>query len=440
MQMSQIFSQQKREQSGEQWNALKAAQETKRLTDRFGDKSWSEANRWWRNTAEVTSYVVNFISILGAFYGVYWVMSFVSPWPALTAALSLGLLIGLEALQRKSCDEFWDHKFRSGKASPGWMALKLSLLGIAALASSFGTYQGTKDMAPKAEIITQDSTLAYLQAQADQLNKQIGSAQSNKNEQGVTFYHSQRAVKQLSAAQTRLIGSITDRITATDAKNQDIEQQQLATVEMVATITTLFYILLEIIFQLAMRYMSLYDYRLYLELVRQPQQSNRSNAPNQQPVANPYTAQNPANQFYQNNTDRTVVKGFQPQPTTPPPPVGKTPVGVVATTPTANSPQPTAHSPQVVSSTEIVEEIELQVVAQLDRFGKYYPSKWNNRGKGGGRPETIAANLADCLRVIEQLLDVQGGAALTQKTILRYDNCRTEYITNVAPHVQTTQP
>lgn len=128
------------------------------------------------------------------------------------------------------------------------------------------------------------------------------------------------------------------------------------------------------------------------------------------------------------------------QHATPPPPVGKTPVGLVATTPTAISPQPTAHSPQVVSSTEIVEEIELQIVAQLDRFGKYYPARWNQRVAAGGKLETIAANLADCLRVIEQLIDGQGGSTqLSRRTIERLNKAQIDYLNNVAPHVQTNQ-
>ncbi len=138
-----------------------------------------------------------------------------------------------------------------------------------------------------------------------------------------------------------------------------------------------------------------------------------------------------------------VVNGFQQQPTgsapTPPPPVGENRGSVVATSPTAVSPQPTAHSPQVrvATATEVVEDVERAVIEQLDRFGKYYPSKWNNRGQGGGKPETIAFNLANAIEVAEQLAG-QGG--VSAKTIARLEKCKIEYLTNVAPHVQNQQP
>lgn len=130
------------------------------------------------------------------------------------------------------------------------------------------------------------------------------------------------------------------------------------------------------------------------------------------------------------------VTGFRQAPTNPvaPPPLltAENRGAVVATT--SHSPQPTTHNPRVhvASTVEFVEDVERAVIEQLDRFGKYFPSKWNARGKGGGRPETIAFNLANCIEVVDELMKQGGISPATQS---RVERCRKAYQEEVLPNL-----
>lgn len=56
----------------------------------------------------------------------------------------------------------------------------------------------------------------------------------------------------------------------------------------------------------------------------------------------------------------------------------------------------------MIVSTEIRDDVEREIAEQIRRVQRYF-SKWNNRGKGGGKPETILENIADAFRIIDEL-------------------------------------
>lgn len=61
-----------------------------------------------------------------------------------------------------------------------------------------------------------------------------------------------------------------------------------------------------------------------------------------------------------------------------------------------------ASGTKVIVSTEIKEDVEREIAEQIRRIQRYF-SKWNNRGKGGGKPETIRQNIKDAFDVIKTL-------------------------------------
>lgn len=90
--------------------------------------------------------------------------------------------------------------------------------------------------------------------------------------------------------------------------------------------------------------------------------------------------------------------GFKIGVSAPPPPPLKQPETVVTT---AFQPVSVPET-KVIVSTEIRDDIEREIAEQIRRIQRYF-SKWNNRGKGGGKPETIQENIADAFRVIQTL-------------------------------------
>lgn len=88
--------------------------------------------------------------------------------------------------------------------------------------------------------------------------------------------------------------------------------------------------------------------------------------------------------------------------TTPPPPAEtrkpKQPETVVTT-----AFQPVSvPGTKVIVSTEIRDDVEREIAEQIRRIQRYF-SKWNNRGRGGGKPETIRENIQDAFLVIKNL-------------------------------------
>lgn len=57
---------------------------------------------------------------------------------------------------------------------------------------------------------------------------------------------------------------------------------------------------------------------------------------------------------------------------------------------------------RVIVSTEVRDDVEREIAEQIRRIQRYF-SKWNSRGKGGGKPETIRQNIEDAFAVIKTL-------------------------------------
>ena len=76
---------------------------------------------------------------------------------------------------------------------------------------------------------------------------------------------------------------------------------------------------------------------------------------------------------------------------------------------------------KVLKQTIIRDDIEREVAEQVRNIQRYF-HKWENRGKGGGRPETILANLATFFQTIRQLQQEGDiSATLKQKVVENWD-------------------
>jgi hypothetical protein len=137
-------------------------------------------------------------------------------------------------------------------------------------------------------------------------------------------------------------------------------------------------------------------------------------------------------QFSDNAAERRPI-GFRMQESpvsAPPLPETKQPKTVVTT---AFQPV-SAPETKVLKQTIIRDDIEREVAEQVRNIQRYF-TKWENRGKGGGRPETILANLASFFKTIAQLQQ-EGDISTALKTKVMELHLKYQTIT---PN-KTTQP
>lgn len=253
------------------FKAIKSQTRFEKLHSRFSQKDFVQENERWRLVAVVTSYLINALSISGAFYGAFSLFQWFGAGREISGALALVLLALVEIARRWAADGIWDKWFHVGKVAGGLLALNIALFAISASSSGYGIYTGIEDSAPPPQAI-QDSTLNKMEAEAAAIRSDIETAKKTKWKGTVTV-DAQRTIKSSSKSLATLTDAITERRAALSSKQEATEQEHRLTVQHVGMIAVCIYLLLEIVFQVCIRFVSYYDWREYILRTEQGQKS-----------------------------------------------------------------------------------------------------------------------------------------------------------------------
>lgn len=422
------------------WQAKKA----EKLAKRFGHKSWCERHSLLKGMAYSFSFLINVISIIGAFYGTYWAFQFMGGSPYVSAALAALLLVLLEVAKRHSSDEVWDQYWSLRQVNMGWVGLSVILFIISAALSGFGIWQGTQDFAPQANIIRNDSTLTMLSKELANSERTIEALGNNKNEQGVVFYHSQRAIKEFATQQNALLGALLKKQNEIDQLNNTATQQQQMTVQRAATIALLLYLMLEVLFECCMSFCSHYDFRDYLEeagiTAAQFQNVDFRNSSEFKNLINNYPHNSYNSIPYQENGigfSAIANRMWKNNSLNHPHPSEETRGSRVYTqfhSSTPNEENP-AEKKQIRIVEEVVEDAEKAIEELCGKIQKFYPSRWNKVAERNGTLTTMATNFHRFLAEIEDIKKENPTMKLSQKWRDRVAEYHTIFKTTITPHI-----
>jgi len=253
------------------FKAIKSQTRFEKLHSRFSQKDFVQENERWRLVAVVTSYLINALSISGAFYGAFSLFQWFGAGREISGALAVVLLALVEIARRWAADGIWDKWFHVGKVAGGLLALNLALFAISASSSGYGIYTGIEDSAPPVEVV-QDSTLTKMESEAAAIRSDIETAKKTKW-RGTVTVDAQRTIKSSSKSLATLTDAITERRAALSSKQEATEQEHRLTVQHVGMIAVGIYLLLEIVFQCCIRFVSLIDWREYVLRIEQGQKT-----------------------------------------------------------------------------------------------------------------------------------------------------------------------
>ena len=221
--------------------------------------------------ALVVSFLINGISISGAFYGAFSLFQWFGVGKEFSGALAVVLLSLVQVGRRWAADGVWDKWFHVKRIAAGLIALNVALFIISASSSGYGIYTGILDSAPPPYSI-QDTVLQKLEAEAAALQSNIDASKKTTWKGKITT-DSQKAIRAYSSALVTLTDAITARRTALSSKQAATEQQHTYTVQNVALVAVGVYLCLELVFHVCMAFMSFFDWREYLLRLEQGQKS-----------------------------------------------------------------------------------------------------------------------------------------------------------------------
>lgn len=393
------------------FSSVTANNKREQLRQRFGKKSWCEDRRWWKTTATLCSYVFQIVSVVAAFYGGLKILQFIGAPTPLAAALSIALLVLLEFTKRRSSDHVWDIRWSQTRFDWSWVQLSFFLFLISAAVSGFGIYQGTKDFAPQADLITNDSTLTLLNQQLANINTATSEAAKTKNEEGVIFWPMQRAIEKFAEGQNMVAASIIERSENIDRENNQRLQQQAVTVAQAAMIGLCVCFILELLFEICMRFNSLFDFRDYLETEGLTAQQFHSAEFQGSQQFQDMMDNLPPHHHY-NKTEvgfKAIENRLKHTGTSQPETVGNTSgrrlgellsetLGTPVITTFQDSPRTET---KVIVSTETVPDVEREISGQIRRIQRYN----SKLEQGIGKAATAYKNIADALKTINELLE-----------------------------------
>lgn len=239
-------------------------QRKEKLRRRFEKGDFCTQNKAWRFICSLVSYVVQILSALTCYYGVYYALNFVTSSPIFAMLFTAVLLIAMLWVQRESSDRFWDNFWQTSKIDYKWIVLSASIALISAAGSTFGIYKGIEENVAEAAVITNDSTLLALQSNQDKIAQDIALAQKTRWKGTVTS-DSQKAIKSFAKTQSKLVEALLLRQSTVDGKNEVIEAEHKKDVFQAILFCVILYLLLELIFEVCMSFASKYDYIKYLE-------------------------------------------------------------------------------------------------------------------------------------------------------------------------------
>lgn len=236
----------------------------KMLEEKIRPKSYYQKNKGLKQTLLVLSYLFNIVSALTASYLIYWLTKWLTDTDALAWVIAALFLFFLEKLKRLSSNEFFQVWFFKKKIAAGWLGFSLFIFAISVAGTYFGAEQGTKDLAPVAPIVIQDSLLSSLYADKDTLEFQIKQARETRW-RGTTTNSSQKTIVLLTDQKGKIQQRISEREQMKSSGNAIIEEVHKKEVALTAITLAWISVLMEVLFELCIGYIQYYYYRSYVE-------------------------------------------------------------------------------------------------------------------------------------------------------------------------------
>ena len=397
------------------------------LAKRFGAKSFCERTKWLKDTAFTFSFLINLLSIIAAFYGAYWAISFMGVPPAFAACLSITALILLEVAKRRSSDEVWDEYWKDRKFHFGWVTLSLTLFVISVSISSFGIWQGTQDFSEAPQAITSDSTINMLNGEIAKTSKGIEEMSATRWK-GTITQDAQMAIGTFAKTQNRALTALLSQQSEIKNQNNNNKLKHELSALKAAGIAVALYLLFELLFEACMSFCSHYDFRDFLETMGVTEEQIKSNNfRNSQQFQN-LMRNMPENQYEENNTVcfSAIKKRLEE---TPPLPVEENRVTPVYTQ--LHNSATVAEKQNIRIVGEVIEDVEESIKTLCGKIQKFYPSRWEKAIKSGGKTSTMATNFHTFLSEIENILKENPTAVLSEKWKKRVEEYRTIYQTKI---------
>lgn len=261
--------------SDEQLQAMELAQQTatreqvlQKLDNRYNkNKPFLQQHADTRQYAEYVAIFSHIVSIIGLFYGLKVVLEVFPLWVAI--ALSIIILIGFEVLKHKYSDKFWDHWWATGKMHAVYFFINFILLFLISMGGSiYGMYFGALDNSPEAKQIgiNDDPEAIGLKEQLAKIEDDIAFHKGNKNSQGEVYWPSQQAIKKLEEQRTSITTTLQEKYGIYNIQNEQILTDWRTRTDFRVYALLLVSFLMEIIFEVCRRFISKYDYQVYLAI------------------------------------------------------------------------------------------------------------------------------------------------------------------------------
>lgn len=225
-----------------------------RYDKRFNkNQPWIVRNQSNYSLAKVFSYVCNLLSALGFSWAAIIMLEFL-PIPYLNYVIGFIILVSFEYLKRMFSDRFWDVKHAENRID--WTSLVINfivLFGLSLAGTAYGVFFFAKDNDPGA---------AQLRAELERVENKIEGHESNRNKDNEIYWKSQEKLDPLYAERTEIKNQI-----------KAIEGEQIVSLEDNSYImqkakfrqwgALLLALILEIMFEICMSFMSKFDFLRY---------------------------------------------------------------------------------------------------------------------------------------------------------------------------------
>jgi len=235
-----------------------------RLESRVKPQSYFHKYKGFKTLIVLLSYLFNIVSAFTASYLIFWLTQWLTGISLVAYGLSALFLFFMEKLKRKSSGEFFQIWFFEKKLAAGWLLLSLSIFAASVMSTYYGTDRATRDFAPSAPVVTNDSTLNVLYAQLHATEMQITEARATRWK-GTTTRTSQQTINELSQQKTALLENINQRENGKDKQNLGITQNHHQKVGITATTLAWLTVLFEVLFECCMAYVWYYYHRSFVE-------------------------------------------------------------------------------------------------------------------------------------------------------------------------------
>lgn len=237
----------------------------KNLFDKFSEKTFYQKYRNFWYFIIFLSVLFNLLSLASGAYAVYDLsFKFVQiMWVAIVIALVI--LACLEKVKRYSSGEFWQVFWFKRKYAYGWLCLSLFCAALSIASSMYGTYEGTEDLGPGAELVATDSVAQSYRTRIAQLEEENQGHQANKNKAGETYWPSQQAILENKSIIKDLEARAMQLETKLEGHNAELTKDYREELALTASFLMWLSFIFELLFEAAMAYIEYYRYRSFIE-------------------------------------------------------------------------------------------------------------------------------------------------------------------------------